>query len=248
MLVVSQGAGLVFITCVVVARGEGPPELNFLLWGVLSGVLGAGGIAAFYRALSIGVLGVVAPITATAAVVPVVVGLIAGERPSAAQGAGIALALVGVVLTALERGEGEGKRVATGVGMALIAALALGCIYVLLDVASEGDPYWAVLANRATSTPLLVAAALVLRPSMAVGGSRGGLVLVAIGALDTAANALFAVASTFGLVSLVAVLGSLYPVVTVALARIVLGERIRWIQRFGAVVALGGVVLISGGG
>jgi drug/metabolite transporter (DMT)-like permease len=192
-------------------------------------------------------MSVVAPVSATAAVVPVLFGIAGGERPSAAQNVGIAVAVAGVVLASRARaGDGRGRALAEGTGLALLAALAFGLLLVALGEASEGDPYWGTLAMRATSFSLLVLAAAVLRPSLAA--ARGDLpVLLLVGVLDTAGNVLFAVATTESLLSLVAVLGQLYPVVTVLLARILLGERLTRGQAVGVVGAFAGVALITAG-
>jgi drug/metabolite transporter (DMT)-like permease len=247
VLVVSQAAGLATIALVVGLRGVGPPEGRYLLFGSLAGVAGAVGLAALYRGLAVGPMSIVAPISATAAVVPVVVGVLTGERPSAAQAAGIALAVAGVVLASRMPGPDgpQGSR-AEGVGLALVAALAFGLLLVALGEASEGDPYWGTLSMRATSFSLLVLAALVLRPSFAL-DERDVPVLLLIGVLDTVGNVLFAVATTKSLLAVVAVLGQLYPVVTVLLARVVLGERISRGQGAGVVGAFAGVALITAG-
>jgi len=247
VLVVSQAAGLTSLALLVAVRGEGPPEARYLLYAALAGIAGAVGLAALYRGLAVGSMSVVAPISATAAVIPVAAGVITGERPSAAQGAGIALALAGVVLASRERpAEGGGRRVAEGVGLALVAAVSFGLLLVALGAASDGDAPWATLSMRATSFSLLAATALVVRPSLALG--RNDLAVLAfIGVLDAAGNALFAMATTESLLSVVSVLAQLYPVVTVLLARVILGERISRLQMVGVVAAFGGIALITGG-
>lgn len=246
VLVVSQAAGLATIALVVAVRGAGPPDARHLLYGSLAGVCGAVGLAALYRGLAVGPMSIVAPISATAAAVPVVFDLVMGDRPSGVQAAGIALAVAGVVL-ASRAGAAEGRRASTeGVGLALVAAVSFGLLLVLLGEASEGDPYWGTLAMRGTSFSLLVLAALVLRPSFAL-AERDLPVLLLIGVLDTAGNTLFAVATTESLLSVAAVLGQLYPVVTVLLARLVLGERMSRGQGAGVVSAFTGVALITAG-
>jgi drug/metabolite transporter (DMT)-like permease len=243
--VVSQAAGFLTIALVVAARGTGPPDARYLGYAVLAGLCGAAGLAALYRGLAVGDMSVVAPISATAAVVPVIAGLVSGERPSALQGLGVALALAGVVLTAHESGTGGGGP-ASGVGLALVAALSFGLVLVALGAASEGDALWGTLSMRVTSLSALTVAALLVRPGFAL---RDGALpaLVLIGILDVAGTMLFAVASTKSLLSLAAVLAQLYPVVTVLLARVVLGERISRHQQLGVVAVFAGVVLITAG-
>lgn len=247
VLVVSQAAGLTSLLVLVAVRGNGPPEARYLLYASLAGIAGAIGLAALYRGLAVGSMSVVAPISATAAVIPVAAGVITGERPSGAQGAGIALALAGVVLASREsRPDGGGRGVAEGVGLALVAAVGFGLLLVALGAASDADALWATLAMRTTSFTLLALAALIVRPTLAVG--RDNLpVLVLIGVLDAAGNALFALATTESLLSVAAVLAQLYPVVTVLLARMVLGERISRPQQVGVLSAFAGIALITAG-
>ncbi len=246
ILVVAQAAGLGAIALVVAIRGVGPPEARYLLYGSLAGMAGAVGLVALYRGLAVGPMSIVAPISATAAVVPVVADLVAGERPGPVQTAGIALAVLGVALASRTRSGGRSRGAASGVGLALVAALAFGLLLVALGAASDGDPYWGTLSMRGTSFSLVVLAALLLRPSFELG--EGDLpVLIAIGVLDTAGNVLFAVATTESLLSVAAVLGQLYPVVTVLLARAVLGERMTRVQGTGVVAVFGGVALIAAG-
>jgi drug/metabolite transporter (DMT)-like permease len=248
VLVAAQLTGFVLIGAYVAIRGEGPPGGDLALWGPVSGVAGAIGLAAFSRALAVGNMGVVAPISATAAVVPLAVGVAGGDRPAELQYLGIGLALVGVVLASREE-VGAGLlagSTARGAGLALLSALGFGLFFVGMDHASDEDVAWAIFANRATSVTVLLAAFLVLRPPLAV--RRPDVpTLVAIGTLDIAANAMFAVASTEGLVSLVSVLGSLYPITTVGLAAVVLHERPHRIAQAGVALTLGGVALIAAG-
>ena len=253
VLLLSQVAGLVGAAAIVGVRGEGPPGGDFAVWAAVSSVVGLIGLTAFYRGLAVGAMSVVAPISATAALVPVTVGLATGERPSAPQVAGAALALAGVVLASregVEAGEaveaGAGGRMAAGTGLALVAALGFGCFFIAIDAASEEDVLWAILVNRIAGVSLLAAVALAVRPGLAAGREHlAG--LIAVGVLDISANTLFAAASQEGLLSLVGIAGSLYPVVTVVLARVVLHERIARAQRAGVAATLVGVALITAG-
>ena len=245
VLFVSQAIGLIPLVVIVALRGEPAPGGQDLLWACLGGLSGLIGLACFYRGLSIGTMAVVAPITGLSAVVPVTVGIATGERPGALQAVGIAVALLGVVLASREEVEGGG-RVATGVGYALLAALGFGGFFVGLDAGAEDDLWWALLCVRATSFTTLLLVTLAVRPSLRF--ERGdAAALVAIGVLDVTANGLFAAAANEGLVSVVAVLGSLYPVVTILLARVVLHERVRPIQQAGVAIVLTGVALIAAG-
>ncbi|HZO58914.1 MAG TPA: DMT family transporter [Solirubrobacterales bacterium] len=239
----SQLTGLLLVGIYMLIRWEPMPGGDFVLWAPLSGLAGAIGLLAFYRGLAVGNMGVVAPISATAAVVPVVVGIASGDRPSELQYTGLVLALAGVVLASREEVSGGPAR---GAGLAIVSALGFGFFFVGLDHASDADVGWAILANRVTSFSLLFAAFLVIRPPLAV--RRADVpVLALIGTLDITANLMFAIASTIGLVSLVSVLGSLYPLTTAALAAVVLRERPHRVALIGVAMAIGGVVLIAGG-
>ena len=247
VLLISQAIGLLPLVVIVALRGEPLPGDAGPLWAALGGLAGVVGLASFYRGLAVGAMAVVAPISGLAATIPVAVGVATGERPSGLQAAGVVVALAGVVLASREPKEsGEGARVATGVGFALLSALGFGCFFVGLDAGSENDIWWALLFVRGASLSALVVAALALRPPLALGRTDVA-ALVTIGVLDVTANGLFAAAANEGLVSVVAVLGSLYPVVTVLLARVVLRERVRRLQQVGVVTALCGVVLIAAG-
>src|SRR5436190_6423896 len=248
VVLASQTVGLILIAAFVALRGEGPPGGDFAAFAALSAVAGVTGLLAFYRGLAIGNMGVVAPISATAAVVPVVVGIATGDRPGAVQVAGIALALTGVVLASREEvvGEGPVPRTARGAGLAMVSALGFGFFFLCMDKASDGDVAWAMLVNRITGVGLLLTATLILRPPMRI--RRPDITaLIFIGALDIGANAAFALASTKGLVSVVAVLGSLYPLTTVGLAALVLQERPHRLARAGVATALLGVALVAAG-
>ena len=243
----SQLAGLVLVVAIVAARGKGIPSGDLVLYAALSSVGGIVGLTAFYRALSIGAMGVVAPLSSTAAVIPLVVGIATGDRPSALQGAGVAVAIVGVLLASREASEHGEAGVSKGAGLALISAVGFGCFFLAIDKASDSDVLWAVCVNRTVSVFLLGLALLVTRPKLGLRPADMR-TLAIVGTLDILANGFFALAATKGLVSVVSVLSSLYPVMTVILARYILKERLRGIQRIGAALALAGAALISAGG
>jgi drug/metabolite transporter (DMT)-like permease len=243
---VSQAVGLGFTLLVVLAIHRGPGDVSVLWIGAIGGLLGAAGLSALYQGLAVGRMGVVAPIAALSGLVPVLVGLVVqGDRPEAVQVAGMVLAIGGVVMASRARDEAEpGRRLATGAGLALLAALFLGAMVVALDAGGDRDPVWTVFMVRVSSVALLWLVVAARRPSFST--VRPNLTtLVGAGVLDNLANLLFVLAAARGLLSLVSVLGSLYPVVTVVLARLVLDERLaRW-QLVGVAGALCGVALIS---
>jgi drug/metabolite transporter (DMT)-like permease len=245
VLAVSQACGLALIVVVLLVTREGPPPASSLLAAMGGGIGGAVGLAALYRGLAVGAMGVVAPISGVAAVIPFGVGLATGDRPSALQVVGVALALTGVALVSREPVESGSQR-AAGVGLAMLAACGFGAYFVGVDAAADASEAWSVFASRGTASVLCVAAALItgagLRPER-----RFFRVIALVGVFDVCANVLFSLATTRGLVSVVSVLASLYPVVTVALARIFLHERLARMQWAGAAGAIGGAALITAG-
>ena len=239
-----QLSGLAMIAIVVAVRGKGPGDSAVLL-AIPAGISGTLGLYAFYRGVAVGAMSIVAPIAGISAVVPVVVGIASGDRPSIWQLAGMGCALAGVFLAALEPAPGRSK-IAAGVGLALLAALGFGGYFPSMHAAGNADFWWASLIFRTTSTAVILAAIAIRRPVLSVEPRQlPSLALVGIG--DTLGNVLFAAASTTGLVSITSVLASLYPVVTVLLARIVLAERVARSQEGGIALTLAGVALISAG-
>ncbi len=260
VMLVSQGVGLVGLAIAAAVRGATPPEVARLLPAVVGGVAGIAALAAFYRALAIGKMSIVAPISATGVAVPVIVGVAGGDRPAALQLAGIAAAIIGVVLASREHGPGVSAQNGSGrsIGLALLAALGFGSFFVGMRISARADVGWALLSARAASVAALAAAAIVFRRRddrprsgnhavTRLGGPLALLALAAIGFFDLAANVLYAFATRHGLLSVVAVAASLYPLATVLLARLVLGERVRRIQEVGIAAAVTGVVLIAAG-
>lgn len=241
---VSQAAGFVVLIAAVAWRGD-VGSRSFVL-GVLGGIGGGIGLAAFYRALSLGTMSIVSPIAACGAVVPVVISIATGERPAALALAGAIAALAGAVLASVEERRGESPERARAIVLAAVAAVALGVFVYFLGLGSrEGDALSTLFGARVGSLGALVVLAGALRAPVRVG--LGSLPAVAaVGLADVSANALFAVASSRGLLALVSVLGSLYPVVTVILAHVLLGERLTRAQKTGIGIALAGVAAIAG--
>jgi drug/metabolite transporter (DMT)-like permease len=251
VLLVSQTAGLVLFFPVIAAVADSPPAASYTLLGILAGVFYVLAIAALYRGLAGGIMGVVAPIAATDAVIPVLFGILSGERPHPLAMLGIGLAFAGVILASIPAAGDDGGDRAKDSGrksvlFGLIAAVCFGCFVVALDGASDGGALWAVTYSRVTSVMLLAGAALLIRPKGELERSDAPMVL-GVGALDVGGTALFAVATTTGLLSIVGLLGSLYPVFTIFLAAMVLRERPNGLQRMGAVGALLGAALIGAG-
>ncbi len=246
VLALSQAIGLVGVALWVVLAGDPFPGVVELLPAALAGLAVAIGLAALYRGLAIGAMGIVAPISAASPVVPLSVDAARGSVPGVLQWLGVALVLTGIVTLSREQGSG-GQRIAAGAGLAVVAALGFGLFFVGLDAGADESAPWAVVAARSASVTFAVAAAVfVTRTSLCP--PRALLpALVAIGVFDTGANVLVAYATTKGAAGIVAVLSALYPVVTVVLARVVLKEQLSISRRVGGVVALGGAALVATG-
>jgi drug/metabolite transporter (DMT)-like permease len=197
-------------------------------------------------------MSIVAPIAATGVALPVIVGLIGGDDPGPIGAAGLALAVVGVVMASREDDEGaaDAGQQRLSVVLAIVAGLGFGSYFVLAEYASSADVGWALVLSRTSAFPLIAAIALVAlrRRDATRPGPAALTALAAIGLLDLGANYCFNYASTIGELSSVAVTSSLYPVTTVMLAAVWLGERVQGVQRFGVVIALTGVVMIAAGG
>ena len=244
----AQVTGLVLAAAAVVFAADDLPAGGPLLFSCAAGVCGGLGLLCFYRALATGKMSVVAPIVSVQVAIPVVVGLVSGDSPAALALVGLALAVVGVQLAARERdtdpdAERGGARV---ILLALAAALGIGTFVVLIKHGAAGSPEWAVVFVRLSAIALFGAIFLATRRSPAI-GLRGIASVAPIGLADAGANLLLAIATTIGLLSVVGVLGSLYALVTVALAQLVLHERLRRVQVVGIAVTVFGVVLIGAG-
>ena len=246
VLAVSQPAGLILIAALIPLVGADPISADKLAIAFLAGAASLGGLGAFYAAMAMGTVSVVAPIAALGVVVPVGVGLAEGEAPAAIQLAGLVPAMAGVVVLSYEENPAHAGAARRSIALAIIAGLGFGVFFTGLDAAAADRPGWAILAVRTGGVATVAAALLIARPNLA-GVSAAIPVLLAIGLFDVLANALFAVASTKGVLPVVAVGGSMYPAFTVALAHGVLGERLARVQWAGVLLALAGVVMIAAG-
>lgn len=244
VVVVSQATGLVGAAAWTLVAGDPRPELGELLPAFGAGACGVLGLVALYRGMAVGAMGIVAPISAASPVVPLAVDLAQGTTPSSLQWLGIAFVLVGIML--LSREPIGSARLAAGVGLALLAALAFGLFYVGLDAAADASIPWTILAIRSAATGLVLllalSASVTLRPS-----ARLLPTIVAVGVFDTVANVLVAFATTRGSAGVVAVLSALYPVATVLLARALLREQLSLGRRMGGALALAGAAVVAVG-
>jgi len=249
-MLATQAVGVVLAGIWVAVSRDPLPPFATLADATLAGFGLMIALLAFFQAMVIGTISIVAPISATGVVIPIIAGLVRGDRPSAAQIAGIAAAVAGVALASRVPGEraGVGAATETGLGLALVAALGGGVFFWLMAPASRHGAVWPVFLARAipAAALMLVLRARGTRLRPAIGG-RTALAVTASAVLAFVATAAYAYATQHGRLAIVSVLGSLYPVVTVLLAVHVLGERVHGGRRVGVIAVLAGVVLLSAG-
>jgi drug/metabolite transporter (DMT)-like permease len=241
------------IACLSIVEGD--VAAGDLAIGALGGIAGGIGVLLLYRGLATGIMSVVAPVTAVlAAVLPVGVGLAGGERPAVLALAGVPLALVAVALLAREPRDDDAAThglAAVDLLLAVGAGLGFGLFFIALDATSDDAGLWPIVAGRGASVALFAVVAAVWAGAR-VGDRRARegatpWLLVGCGVLDAGANATFLLATQRGLLTLVAVLGSLYPASTLLLARFVLHERLAKPQLAGVALAGAAVVLVTAG-
>jgi drug/metabolite transporter (DMT)-like permease len=244
VVVISQIAGVAVLAIAwFVLPGKFYP--SDVLWGMLTGLFGGAAIVSLYAALAIGRMGVISPITAVlGASVPVLAGFALGERPAAPALAGIACTFLAVALVSANVETRSISLHEPGLGLALFSGLCIGALFVTLSRGHHDSGLALLAVTRATSVVSLIGYALVRRESLrpAPGSLR---LIFAAGAFDMLANVLYIAAARFGLLSLVAVLTSLYPASTVFLARVVLQERLTPSQWAGVGLAACGIGLIA---
>jgi drug/metabolite transporter (DMT)-like permease len=240
----SQAVGFVLLIVVASITGGWSAEPGYWPWAIAASITGMVGVVAFYKALSIGPMGIVSPLVALSVIVPVAVGLLQGETPAPVQLLGIILAISGILLASGP--ELSGAESARPLIFGGIAAIAFGVMFVLMAEGSQHDPLMTMVGMRTTS--VVIFAVILLAVRNIGGATRADAVpLVTIGVFEAAANVTFGFATTMGLLATTAVLGDLYPVVTAVLAAIFLRERLRAVQYVGVATALTGVLMIAGG-
>lgn len=243
-----EGAGLVVVLALIAITQTGPPDTRSLIASVVAGAAGLSALGLFYRALSIGTMSIVAPISATGVVLPVIVGLATGDALTAVVAIGLVVTVAGVLLASREEAheiESGGPNRPAAL-LAVGAAIGFGLYFTFGDVAADGSILWLLAVGRTVVLPVMwLLARRGDAPLVPPPNERWQLCL--IGMADLAATGLYGVATTRGALSIVAVIGSLYPVATILLARAVLSERLTRGQLAGVVAALAGVAMVSAG-
>lgn len=245
VVVVGQFVSLVLVAVVTGVGAAAVPDSSTWMWSALGGVLGALGIVSLYHGFANGAVTVVAPVSAVvSAVVPVGAALALGERPALGAVVGIAVAVVAVGLVSGAVGRRDRVTSRVVVLIALAAGTCFGLLFLCLERTADGSGMWPLLIARLASVPMLCALLLVTRVRPTAG--RAGLqIAVVAGVFDMAANVLYLLAVRDGLMSIVAVVVSLYPASTVAMAFLVDRERVtRW-QTVGLALAATALVMVS---
>jgi drug/metabolite transporter (DMT)-like permease len=242
---IGQAISLVLVVAGVLLVGTPMASAHDMLWGAAGGVAGAFALIAFYRALSLGSMTVVAPTTAVvSAVLPVIVGLLLGERPSGTALVGIVAACFAVALVSGAIGTRHQHTAASTVVLASVAGVGFGFIFIALSRTAHDSGLWPLVGARLASVPVVAIVVLLTKPG------RGALeaviwLVVASGVLDMAANLLYLEASHRGLLSIVAVISAMYPVSTVCLAFALDHERVSRSQAAGLACAVTALALVS---
>jgi drug/metabolite transporter (DMT)-like permease len=248
VLLLVEGGGLVVIAIVAAASGSSFFDHASDFWSAIgAGLAGVLGLGCFYRALAIGTMSVVAPISSAGVALPVVVGIATGNRPSLVTTAGLAAIVVGVVLASREEHDGAEATAAgrRALVLALLSAVGFGGFFVLMDAPSDVSVVWTLVVSRSAALPFVLLVIARTRPAFPA--RRLALGIAAVGCIDLLATSLLSIAQTEGDLSVVSVLGGMYPVATVLLAAAVLHERVRPPQLVGILCALGGVGAVAAG-
>jgi drug/metabolite transporter (DMT)-like permease len=242
VMTISYAVGLVLLIALAVARGEPVAAASDLMWAAGAGLAGAAGLTAQYRALAVGRMGIVAPVAAVlGATIPVIFSAFSEGVPGSLRVIGFGLAILGVALISRARTAGSG---ADGLGLAVIAGLGFGLFFILIDQVSDDAVFWPLVAARGASFAVLLIVAL--SSGQAWLPSRSGLRIVLLaGALDVGGNTFFLLAAQSGRLDVASVLSSLYPAVTVVLARGILKEHVTRAQGIGIAAALVAIPLIA---
>lgn len=240
--VVAQVAGLIALFPGLLLV-PGSPSVSAAWIGALAGLAGASGLLLYFRGLAVGPMGTVAPLSAVvAAGLPLLVGIVGGERPGPLTVVGMLVALVAIVLATT--GSRREKAALNGVLLGLASGAGFGLFFVILDATPADSGLWPLVFGRMASVTLLLVLTVIRRP-----GRGGGLrLMIASGVLDSAANVFFLLATRVGALGVTSVIVALYPVAVVLLARAVLRERLTGVQLASVVLAVGASVTLASGG
>lgn len=254
VVLLSQLIGMILLSSTALLMREALPQPVDIAWGATAGLAGLIGLAALYRAMALGQMGIVAPVSGViSAALPVVAGALTQGLPNPFNLAGFVLALAGVWLISRQNGAGQngthaGTARPTSIALAVLSGLGFGCFLILIAQSQQGSVFWPLAAARAASLGVLLS--VLLAGTLAgrwtgVPPRNAWIPIVAAGVMDTGGNLFFVLASQAGRLDIAGVLSSLYPATTVLLALILLRERLVRSQFMGVTFALLAIPLIS---
>jgi drug/metabolite transporter (DMT)-like permease len=242
VVAVAHAVGLAFMLLLATLSREPIPHSTSLIWGIIAGLVGGIGLAAFYKALAVGKMGINAPLASViTAVLPLLFSFRTEGLPHAVQLLGFALAMVSIWLITMQPGSADRSK---GLGLAVVAGIGFSGFLLFIKLAGSEAVFWPLVSARAASVLLMTAIIVVSRNTWKPSRVAVPYVLLA-GILDSGANALYVAAAQRGRLDVAAVLSSLYPASTVILARLVLKERLSGLQSAGMAAALIAVSLIA---
>jgi drug/metabolite transporter (DMT)-like permease len=259
----SEAVSVVVVGLALAAFGAGPPSLHGVAWGSVAGLAGMSGALALYVGYRHAAFSVAGPLSAVgAAGFSVLAGLLLGERPTALALTGIALALPAIVGVSASTRSASGppadgapapepgaarRRAELGVTYGLVAGACFALLFIGLNEAGSGSGLWPVFSGQAVALAAVICVAACTR-DLRLPEARGGGLAALTGLMGAPATILYFVATHHGLLAVTAVITSLYPAVTILLARVLLGERLTAFRLGGLVLAAASVSLIAVGG
>ena len=245
ILTISSLIGTFLLGIILLSLNSPLPNDPLLLWAIPAGIIGVAAMFLLYRSLAIGTISILAPISATGVILPVIWGIISGDTLSGLCSLGIAIAILGSLLAVMENDSKKNKRKLTkGVGLATGSAFFVGLYFITMDAACTHHPIWASMIMRSSTLIVLIPLLFFAKITIKIGKAQFPPILL-MGVMDTMAAFCFAVATSKGMLSQVAVISSLYPAVTIILSAVIMGERIQKIQFSGVILAIAGITLIS---
>lgn len=243
VVIIIQAVGLVLLPLLAFYFSEDFPSMNGMFWGFIAGVAGSAGLLALYHALSLGKMGVIAPISAVVTVaLPVIYGSFNEGLPAVHQLGGFVIAIVAMWLVSSTGEKGEVKR--QDIFYPLLAGVGFGIFFISVDLFSESAVFWPLTVARLSAVLVILVFAL-LRRSVNIPSKSVLPLIVLAGIFDVAGGLFFALASQIGRLDIATVVSSLYPGSTVLLAWVILKERLSSTQWIGVVLALVSIALIS---
>ncbi|WP_457552031.1 EamA family transporter [Desulfobacula sp.] len=245
ILMISSLTGTFLLGLVLLFLDIPFPNDPNLFWALPAGVIGIAAMFLLYQSLAVGTMSILAPISATGVILPVLWGIFFGDALSGLCIFGIVIAILGSLMAVMETDPNKNKQKLTkGVGLAVGSAFFVGLYFITMDTACTHHPIWASMIMRSSTLLLLIPLLFFKKVSINIGKIHLPYILL-MGVMDTLAAFCFALATSKGLLSQVAVISSLYPAVTIILSAVIMGERIQRIQMSGVILAITGITLIS---